>query len=105
MYGQYRGRGVNSVSIVGRLSTLRSVLIGGSTVVVFRISAIIYTCAHNHSLSPHSLRQVIIHTRLHFPILQAAAFSSDKPHLPTYSSNRYIHTHYVGDLFVYTVPP
>ena len=25
MYGQYRGRGANSVSIVGRLSTLQSV--------------------------------------------------------------------------------
>ena len=25
MYGQYRGKGANSVSIVGRLSTLRSV--------------------------------------------------------------------------------
>ena len=31
MYGQYIGRGVNSLSIVGRLSTLQRSISGGST--------------------------------------------------------------------------
>ena len=47
MYGQYTGRGANSLSIIGRLSTLWSVHFKGSTVLSYMLIPFFIVMATN----------------------------------------------------------